>query len=54
MEQYNKREQERMERRERDMKRMQDKLKEDELKVLRGDVQVASRPIRFCTPNPKP
>ena len=44
LEQHNRKEQERIEQNERQMKRMQDKLKEDELKVLRGDVQV--RPPR--------
>ena len=43
LEQHNRKEQERIEQNERQMKRMQDKLKEDELKVLRGDEQV--RPL---------
>mmetsp|Transcript_15798 Transcript_15798/g.31162 ORF Transcript_15798/g.31162 Transcript_15798/m.31162 type:complete len:413 (+) Transcript_15798:123-1361(+) len=40
LETYNKQEQERMDENERQMRRMQKKLKEEEMKVLRGDVQL--------------
>eukprot|EP00281_Chroomonas_sp_CCMP1168_P018137 CAMPEP_0206221106 /NCGR_PEP_ID=MMETSP0047_2-20121206/5232_1 /ASSEMBLY_ACC=CAM_ASM_000192 /TAXON_ID=195065 /ORGANISM="Chroomonas mesostigmatica_cf, Strain CCMP1168" /LENGTH=326 /DNA_ID=CAMNT_0053643807 /DNA_START=72 /DNA_END=1049 /DNA_ORIENTATION=+ len=40
LEAHNKQEQERIDENERQMKRMQKKLKEDEMKVLRGDVQL--------------